>query len=100
LTHAEFDTELLYRELGMSRTLVYNKLKSLTGLSPNEFIRKIRLNRASHLITEGKFTITEVMYAVGFNHRSYFIKCFKNEFGHLPSEHLEIVEVQTASTSG
>ncbi|AHM60749.1 Histidine kinase-like ATPase [Flammeovirgaceae bacterium 311] len=87
LTDADFDMELFYRELGMSRTLVYKKLKSLTGLGPNEFIRRIRLNKASSLLLKGKYSISEVMFETGFNHRSYFIKCFRGEFGHLPSEH-------------
>lgn len=87
LSNADFDMEVFYRELGMSRTLVYKKLKSLTGLGPNEFIRRIRLNKASRLLLEGKGNVSEVMLEVGFSHRSYFVKCFKNEFGHLPSEH-------------
>ena len=88
LGNADFDMEVFYRELGMSRTLVYKKLKSLTGLGPNEFIRRIRLNKASKLLLEGKLIVSEVMLETGFSHRSYFVKCFKNEFGHLPSEHV------------
>jgi signal transduction histidine kinase/ligand-binding sensor domain-containing protein/DNA-binding response OmpR family regulator len=87
LSNPDFELERFYRELGMSRSLVYNKLKSLTGLGPNEFIRRIRLNKAAQLLQNEAAKISDVMEEVGFNHRSYFVKCFKNEFGHLPSEH-------------
>ena len=92
LSDSDFKTDTLYRELGMSRTLVYRKMKSFTGLSPNEFIRKVRLNKASQMLKEGKLSVSEVMNLTGFNHRSYFIKCFKEEFGDLPSEHSEKAE--------
>ncbi|MDQ3537101.1 MAG: ATP-binding protein, partial [Bacteroidota bacterium] len=86
LIDPDFDMETLYRELGMSRTLVYKKLKSLTGLGPNEFVRQIRLNKAAQLLLE-KNSVTEVMHQVGFNHRSYFINCFKKQFNATPSEY-------------
>lgn len=88
LTDQNFEMQTLYKALGMSRTLVYRKMKSLTGLGPNEFIRRIRLNKASQLLKKGDMVVEEVMDQVGFNHRSYFVKCFKKEFGHLPSEHI------------
>jgi signal transduction histidine kinase/ligand-binding sensor domain-containing protein/DNA-binding response OmpR family regulator len=96
LANSDFDTEIFYRELGMSRSLVYKKLKSLTGLGPNEFIRQIRLNKASQLLLQGQHSVSDVMFEVGIQHRSYFIKCFRHTFGHLPSEHLALQEAQPA----
>src|SRR5690606_11978266 len=89
LSEPDFKMEKFCQELGMSRTLVYKKLKSLTGLSPNDFIRQIRLNKASQMLQDGNLTVADVMFKTGFNHRSYFTKCFKKAFGHLPSEHAE-----------
>lgn len=87
LRDTSFEMETLYRELGMSRTLVYKKMKSLTGLSPNEFTRQIKLNKAAELLKEGRYNVSEVMNQVGFSHRSYFVNCFRKHFGKMPSEY-------------
>ena len=65
-------------EMGMGRTVFFNKLKSLTGLSPVEFIREMRIKRAAQLLEEQRYNITEVTYMVGMNDSRYFAKCFKN----------------------
>jgi len=76
----------LVDEMGMGRTVFFNKLKSMTGLSPVEFIREMRIKRAAQLLEEHKYNITEVTYMVGMNDSRYFAKCFKNTYGVTPSE--------------
>lgn len=79
--------EELVEEMGMGRTVFFNKLKSMTGLSPVEFIREMRIKRAAKLLEEHKYNITEVTYMVGMNDSRYFAKCFKNTYGVTPSEY-------------
>jgi signal transduction histidine kinase/ligand-binding sensor domain-containing protein/DNA-binding response OmpR family regulator len=85
--NADYSVETLNGEMGMSRTLLYKKLKSLTGQSPNEFIRTMRLKRAAQLLEQNELTIAEVTYEVGFNDLAYFRECFKKLFGVTPSEY-------------
>ena len=66
---------------------VYRKIKQLTGLSIVEFIRDTRLQKAAQYLSQGKLSVTEVMYKVGFTTASYFSKCFKEKFGVPPSEY-------------
>lgn len=73
-------------ELGLSRVQMYRKVKALTGSTPVELIRIMRLKRAERLLKQGGRTVSEVSYEVGFSSPSYFAKCFKEHFGHLPSE--------------
>ena len=77
----------LVDEMGMGRTVFFNKLKSLTGLSPVEFIREMRIKRAAQLLEDRKYNITEVTYMVGMNDSRYFSKCFKNTYGVTPTEY-------------
>ena len=77
----------LVDEMGMGRTVFFNKLKSMTGLSPVEFIREMRIKRAAQLLEERQYNITEVTYMVGMNDSRYFAKCFKNTYGMTPSEY-------------
>jgi signal transduction histidine kinase/ligand-binding sensor domain-containing protein/DNA-binding response OmpR family regulator len=81
----DFSVEELSRELGMSRVHLYKKLLSLTGKSPIEFIRTIRLQRAAQLLEKSQLTVAEVAYQVGFNNPKYFTKYFKDQFNILPS---------------
>ncbi|MCC9137583.1 two-component regulator propeller domain-containing protein [Pontibacter silvestris] len=89
LSDSDFSVEALSKELGMSRVHLYKKVVALTGTSPIEFIRKIRLQRAIQLLEESQLTIAEVAYQVGFNNRKYFTKYFKEEYKVLPSVYLE-----------
>jgi len=77
----------LVEEMNMGRTVFFNKLKSMTGLSPVEFIREMRIKRAAQLLEDRKYNITEVTYMVGMNDSRYFSKCFKNTYGITPSEY-------------
>ncbi|MFC2098996.1 response regulator [Bacteroidota bacterium] len=85
------DTELSVEELGksmaMSRMQLFRKIKSLTDQSPSEYIRTIRLKRAAQLIRSGYGNLAEITYEVGFNHPSYFAKCFRDLYGVAPSEY-------------
>jgi len=83
----EINTELLTSELGMSRSVVYKKLKALTGQSIIEFTRDFRLKRAAALISEHGYSVTDACYKVGFSDRRYFTKIFKHRFGKSPSEY-------------
>jgi len=72
----------------MSRTHLFRKLKSITGLTPTQFIRTYRLEKAKHLLRTHAGNATEVSYMVGFNNPNYFFKCFKAEYGMTVSEYL------------
>ena len=83
----ELTVEQLVEDMNMGRTVFFNKLKGMTGLSPVEFIREIRIKRAAQLLESGEYNITEVTYMVGMNDSRYFSKCFKNTYGMTPSEY-------------
>jgi len=76
----------LSRHMGMNRNTLYKKLLQLTGKSPVEYIRSIRLKKAAHLLEHSQMNIAEVSYEVGFNTPQYFAKSFKEEYAMLPSE--------------
>ncbi|MBN1413719.1 MAG: response regulator [Bacteroidales bacterium] len=87
MANTEFSVDQLAREIGMSRVHLYKKLTSLTGKSPIEFIRVIRLRRAVRLVEKSQLSIAEIAYQVGFNNPKYFTRYFKEEFKILPSEY-------------
>ncbi|MHA4739006.1 hybrid sensor histidine kinase/response regulator transcription factor [Dyadobacter sp. MSC1_007] len=82
-----FSVEKMAEEMNLSRTQLLRKLKALTGLAPNDFIRDLRLQKAAEMIRQKADTITQIGYAVGFNDQSYFSKSFKKEFGETPTEY-------------
>ena len=83
----EFDVESLSAELNMSKSTLYRKIKSMTGLTPLELIRNIKMKRACMMLLEKKMNISEIAYAVGFGNPKYFTKCFKEEFSMTPTEY-------------
>ncbi|HXB92684.1 MAG TPA: ATP-binding protein, partial [Puia sp.] len=85
MANPDFSVEEMSRVLYLSRVALYKKILSLTGRTPIEFIRSIRLKRAAQLLEKSKFTIAEIAYEVGFNNPKYFSRYFKEEFGILPS---------------
>ena len=85
ISHPDLSVEILSRELGMSRVQLYKKLLQITGKTPTEFIRIIRLKRAMQFLRESQLNVSEIAYNVGFNNPKYFTKYFKEEFGVLPS---------------
>ena len=83
----EFTTDEFAREMCMSRSNLHLKMKALTGESTNDFIRKMRFNKACKLLKEGRYTVAEISTMVGYNTPSYFATSFKKFFGCLPSEY-------------
>jgi signal transduction histidine kinase/DNA-binding response OmpR family regulator len=87
MSEQDFSVEQLGSELAMSRMQLFRKIKALTDQSPSEYIRTIRLKRAAHLIKSNYGNLAEITYEVGFNHPSYFAKCFRELYGVAPSEY-------------
>lgn len=76
--------------VNMSRTLFFTRIKQVTGLTPNEFLRTTRLKVAAELLAgDNKLRVTEICYMVGFSSTSYFAKCFQAQFGMLPNQYME-----------
>jgi signal transduction histidine kinase/ligand-binding sensor domain-containing protein/DNA-binding response OmpR family regulator len=88
----KIDVGFLSDALSMSNSTLYRKMKALTGISTNEFIRKIKMSRAEQLLLTGKFTVSEVGYQVGMNSPVYFRQCFKEEFGMAPTDYLKKIK--------
>jgi len=92
LSNAEFTVEELSEAMSMSRMYLYKKILSLTGKTPIEFIRIIRIRRGASLLEKSQLSISEIAYQIGFNNPKYFAKLFKEEFDMLPTayrkEHL------------
>ncbi len=82
-----FDYDEFALEMSSSKSTLHRKLKSLTGMSPGEFIRNVRLKHACQMLLITEDPISEIAYAVGFNNPKYFSSCFKNEFGITPREY-------------
>lgn len=89
ITKETISIEMLAEEFSMSRSNIHKKVKSITGITPNEYIRLIKLNKAAQLLSTGKYKVTEVCYMVGFNTPSYFTKCFSEQFGKLPKDYIQ-----------
>ena len=85
ISEPELTVELLSSKIFLSRSQLYRKIKTLTGVSVNEFIRNVRLEKAKQLIEKGNNNINEISYKVGFTSPSYFAKCYKIKYGHLPT---------------
>jgi signal transduction histidine kinase/AraC-like DNA-binding protein len=88
ISDPSFGVDFLAREAAMSNVQLYRKLKAITGTTPNDLIRNIRLERASSLLRQRAGNVADIAYQVGFNNLSYFSKCFREKFGLTPSESL------------
>ena len=86
ISEEDFSIEEFGSEVGMSRTQFHRKIKAVTGKPASMFLRSIRLAKAKKMIEEQHGNISEVAYSVGFSTPSYFTKCFKEEFGYVPSD--------------
>ena len=86
---SNFNVTMLQEKMGMGNKQLYRKVKMLTGQTPVELIRDMRLRKAAKLLKAGKFSVSEVMYTVGFSNSSYFSKCFSKLFGMSPSEYMK-----------
>lgn len=96
MDNPDFSVDEFSREMFMSRVTLYRKINSLTGKSPLDFIRSIRLKRAAQLLDKSGMSISEVTYQVGFNNPKVFRKLFKDEFGMTPSDYAANLRKKTS----
>ena len=89
LSNRDFSITRLHKTLGISRTVFYNKIKSLTNYSPIDLIRHIRLKKAAELLSSGEYKVYEVMMEVGFNDEKHFRQLFKKQYGVIPSGYIK-----------
>lgn len=87
LGDGDFKLETYVTDFKIGRTTFFNKIKNLTGYSPNEYVRVIRMKKAAELLLTTEYNISEVSYQVGMNDPLYFSKCFKSTFGKSPSQY-------------
>ncbi len=87
MDNSEFSIEDLASEVGLNRTTMFYKVKGLTGKSPVEFVRDIRLKRSAQLITDSQLLIKEIAFMTGFQDLKYFGKCFKKKYEMTPMEY-------------
>lgn len=85
MSNADFSVDDFAQLMKVGRTIFYKKVKGVTGYSPNEYIRVIRMKKAAELLQTGELTVSEISYKVGINDPFYFSKCFKTQFGVAPS---------------
>ena len=86
IANSDLNLDAFCKELGLSKSNLYRKIKQITGYSPNEFIRNFRLETAAKMLKETDMSITEVYCAVGYNSLAYFSNSFKTLYGVSPSE--------------
>ena len=89
LDNSDFTIDDLVAKTNISRRVFFNKLKSLTGLAPVEFVRDIRMEQAGALLKTQQYMVKEVVYLVGFSDVRYFRQCFKEKYGMTPIEYIE-----------
>ena len=92
LMEDKINTIVIASKLSMSYSSLYRKIKAITGMSINDFIRKIRITKAEQLLLSGKYNISEKANMVGFNSLSHFRKVFKEELGLLPSDYIKEIK--------
>ncbi|HBB00427.1 MAG: hybrid sensor histidine kinase/response regulator [Bacteroidetes bacterium GWD2_45_23] len=98
LDDSEFDQQQFSEEMNVSKSTLYNKLKTLTGLHTSAFITNIRMKAACRIMDQNKnIRISELAYGVGYNDPKYFSSCFKKEFNMRPSEYIERFSGQAES---
>ncbi len=89
ISDPDFKIEQLSSKLHMSRSQVYRKIEAVTGYSPNELIRNLRLKKAAGLFRSGHTNINQVMLEVGYLHQSYFSKCFRELYKMAPTAYIK-----------
>ena len=87
MDNENYSIDTMASKIGVSRTLLLKKIKGLTGCTPVEFIRDIKLQRAAQLLATRQLSVKEVMYQVGMNDVKYFRECFRKKYGKNPSEY-------------
>lgn len=89
MSDRDFNVDMLVKEFATNRSDFQKKVKKITGLTPNEYIRLVRLNKSVELLSSGRYKINEVCTIIGFNSPSYFSKCFYAQFGKLPKDFIQ-----------
>ena len=89
LNNPELSVEELSKHVGMSRGSLYHKLLEITGLTPIEYIRSVKLDRAIELLEKSDYNVAQIAYMTGFGTPSYFSRLFKTQFNMLPSEYIQ-----------
>jgi signal transduction histidine kinase/ligand-binding sensor domain-containing protein/AraC-like DNA-binding protein len=89
VANPEMNVNNLSQLSGISTKQIYRRIKQLTGLTPVDYIRSIRMKKAAMLLAQRKFSVAEVMYLVGFSNHSYFSKCFQAKYGKTPKQFME-----------
>ena len=87
IENADFTIEQFAQEVGMGRTVFYQKLKTITGLPPVDFLQAMRIKRAVQLMDTGEYNVSSIAYMSGFSDPKYFSKCFKKHIGLSPTEY-------------
>lgn len=89
MASGKLDIAFIAGNMNMSTSSLYRKMKALTGMGPNEFISKVRMQEAEKMLIQGKYSISEIAFRLGFSTPAYFRHCFKDEFGMAPSEYIK-----------
>lgn len=84
MTSDGFGVQQLAATIGVDQKQLYRKVKQLTDMTPVNYIRKLKMQRAASMLDQQRFSVSEVMYMVGFTSSSYFSKCFAEEYGMTP----------------
>ena len=98
IQNSELSIDNIASEVGISRVHLHRKMKALTGQTPHEFIRSIRLKQAAHLLSQPGMNITEVVYACGFTSAASFATIFKKYYGMAPREYMLQINNNSKST--
>ncbi len=85
----KMDIAFIADKMCMSHSTLYRKIKGLTDMSANEFIRKVKMRKGAELLMYGQYTISEIAYMIGFSSVAYFRQCFKDEYGMSPSDYVK-----------
>ncbi len=86
MVNPDLSVDMLASEMGMGRSQLYRKIKSLTNFSPVELLRNLRLKQARELLTTTEKSISEIAYEVGFTAPAYFTKCYREMYGETPTD--------------
>ncbi|MBK1442192.1 response regulator [Parapedobacter sp. ISTM3] len=95
LENPALNAGILEEALSMSKMQLYRKLKTISGMTPSEFIRHVRLKQATHLLATTELTVTEIFYQIGFNNQSYFFREFKKHYGCSPNEYRSRLQINS-----
>lgn len=87
ISNENFDVAVFCEELGVSRTMLFTKIRAWTNLTPNEFMMVMRMKRAAQLLEQNKLNVSQIGFQVGFKNPKYFSKCFQKHFSETPSNY-------------